>query len=108
MRIHGFFVFTIMNIHERRTEIDAIDTQIVELLSRRIAVAKDIARLKLAAGLPICDPSREQDVVDRAKSLANSRVSETAVESIFDAILEESKRVQSVARAELLGFGVVR
>ena len=44
-----------MQTEEKRHEIDAIDRAILDLLNRRAAIAKDISRIKLSAGLPIVD-----------------------------------------------------
>ena len=49
-----------MNLQELRKEIDAIDTQLVSLFSRRMEISSDVARYKAENNLPVYDPARER------------------------------------------------
>jgi len=53
-------------IHELRERIDQIDEEISKLLDERIAVAKEIGKVKREEGIPITDTHREKIVLDRA------------------------------------------
>ncbi|MFO7992167.1 MAG: chorismate mutase [Thermoplasmata archaeon] len=53
-------------IHELRERIDQIDKEILKLLHERIAVAKEIGKIKRERGIPITDADREKMVLDRA------------------------------------------
>lgn len=71
-----------------RSEIDDLDEEIVKLISRRAAVARQIGRVKSEGGTDAYDPVREQAVYDRVARLAKSVVKpgskpdgKTAVES---------------------------
>ncbi|MDQ3505884.1 MAG: chorismate mutase [Actinomycetota bacterium] len=48
-----------------RLEIDAVDAALVELVSRRIQISKQVGRLRMAAGGTRLSLSREQAVVAR-------------------------------------------
>ena len=50
-----------MDITDLRSEIDAVDSQIAELLTRRMDVSRRIARWKKAAGRPALDTRRERE-----------------------------------------------
>ena len=51
-----------------RTEIDALDAQLVRLIGMRLSACEKIAQIKRKAGLPTQDATREQAVVDGALS----------------------------------------
>lgn len=53
-----------------RRDVDELDAEIVQLLKRRVELAKEISRVKKEAGLPIHDPIRERKVISRVKRLA--------------------------------------
>ena len=48
-----------------RGEIDACDSQIIELIQRRLAVSREIGQLRTAAGGTRLSLSREQQVLAR-------------------------------------------
>ena len=52
-------------IGELRTEIDACDAEIIELVQRRLAISREIGALRAAAGGTRLSLSREQQVLSR-------------------------------------------
>lgn len=56
---------------EARKEINEVDGQLAALFERRMSAVKQIAEYKAAHGLPIADPAREADVLERCASYAN-------------------------------------
>ena len=56
------------DISELRAEIDAVDSQIIELFRQRMAISEGVAEYKQSVGKPIYDPERErQKLVKIAK-----------------------------------------
>ncbi len=55
-----------MNISDWRQRMDEIDKKLVELLNERSQCALEIGRLKQAAGMPIYQPARENEVLSNA------------------------------------------
>ena len=51
-----------------RDEIDACDTQIIELVQRRVAISQEIGALRTAAGGMRLSLSREQRVLSRFRA----------------------------------------
>lgn len=60
------------NMAELRTEIDALDGRIIELLARRVTYIDRAAELKPAEGLPARIDSRVEEVVQRVRSRAET------------------------------------
>lgn len=55
-------------IGELRSEIDAVDAQLIELLQRRLAVSKEIGVLRAASGGTRLSLSRERQVLARFRA----------------------------------------
>ncbi len=53
-------------IHELRGRIDEIDEKVLKLLDERVAVAKEIGKMKRERGVSITDTDREEEVLERA------------------------------------------
>lgn len=73
-----------------RKEIDAIDTQVLDLLARRIECAREVGRLKLENGEEIYAPSRESLVFRNLLAKNGGRIDETALKSIYREIISAS------------------
>jgi chorismate mutase len=76
---------TSQKIGEIRQRIDEIDRRIIKLLEERVAEAKEIGGIKKAAGLPIRDPKREEEVIRNASK--SSELSPSFVKKLFKLIV---------------------
>jgi len=86
-----------MTIEDWRGEINAIDSELLRLLNERARLAVKVGEKKKAAGLSVCDPSREREVIERACSANSGPLDERAIVKIFRLIILESKRVEANA-----------
>ena len=59
------------DLNTARRQIDAIDSELVESLARRLKVARELANLKREAGLKIRQPDRERAVLEAVAAKAN-------------------------------------
>ena len=82
-----------MSVEERRAEIDRVDDELVVLLNRRARLTSALAEVKSAAGLPLHDPAREHEVIERACRACSPPLDDVAVRRIFTCIMEESRRI---------------
>ena len=53
-----------------RTEIEQVDADLVQLIAKRVRLAREVGEAKRRAGMPTLDPTREATVVRRAVTLA--------------------------------------
>jgi chorismate mutase len=90
----------VLSIEELRNRIDVIDEQLVRLLNVRVACAVEVGRLKHEAALPIYQPEREAEVLNRvrrsATELAGPLTAE-AVVRIFERVIDEARRAERIA-----------
>jgi chorismate mutase len=84
----SIFSYSLNNI---RSEIDQIDSDLFELLSRRMKLAEEIGRIKLTGNVSIYQEQRWCNVVERIISRAKRlNISEAFIHAILDAIHTES------------------
>jgi chorismate mutase len=83
---------------ECRKTIDALDLQLLELLNQRTRVVEEIGRAKELAGLPIYEPKREEDVFRNVTDHNRGPLSDDALKSIFERIIDEMRTLQRMRR----------
>ena len=82
-----------MSVGEWRAEIDRVDDELVALLRKRARLVAALAELKSGAGLPLHDPDREREVIERACRACAPPLDEMAINRIFTCVLQESRRM---------------
>jgi chorismate mutase/prephenate dehydrogenase len=91
---------TLAALEQLRRQIDRLDEQIVELLSRRHAVVQQVLALKKAAGLPIYHPAREEDLISQRRAQARQvGLDPDHVEELYRCIVRQSRVRQTVHAA---------
>lgn len=83
-----------------REEIEQIDRMMIDLIARRVDLARRVGGAKRRAGLPTLDPAREAAVVRRAGALAReANLDDEDVRYIFWHLIGLSRRMQMEARS---------
>ncbi|MDA0708834.1 MAG: chorismate mutase [bacterium] len=77
-----------------RTQIDALNEQILKLLNARAECALAVGEIKRAEGLPLYAPDREMAVLDQIRSLNTGPLTHEAVLRIFKQIIDEALRLE--------------
>ena len=83
-----------MSLGECRNNIDAIDAELLSLLNRRVAAVKRIAQIKKRSRLPVVDPAREKEVLERASADIDP-ISHSAIMPVFQEIINQSRQLQA-------------
>lgn len=78
-----------LSVSELRHEIDAVDTQILSLLQRRLELVFKVGEVKRENGVKVYDPERERQMLARLSSLATPPLSPDTVRRIFERIIDE-------------------
>ena len=85
-----------------RASIDNIDAALVHLLAERFKVTQAVGRYKAASGLPPADPDREEQQIDRLRTLAEqSGLDPAFTEAFLRFIVSEVIRHHERLAAEL-------
>ena len=77
-----------------RDKIDALDRELLRLFEERMHVVKEVACIKKANGIGICDSSRETELISAIKAMSEDGLSEYDM-ALFEKIMELSKLYQS-------------
>ncbi len=83
-----------MNLEECRKEIDNIDKQLVELFTKRMDVAKEVAEYKKATGKAVYDAERERKLLEKVEENAGEKYGDYA-RRLYSSILDLSRTYQS-------------
>jgi monofunctional chorismate mutase len=78
-------------LKDARQKIDTIDEQIVRLLEKRFQVVMEVGEIKKQNNLPIHNPKREEEVLQRVESLANNKYLKKIIKNIYLIIIEASR-----------------
>lgn len=83
------------NLQDLRQKIDEVDTQIIELLAKRMGISREIAAYKKERNMTVVQSARYTELVDkRGAQGVLSGMSGDFVRTVYEAIHEESVRQQ--------------
>ncbi|MEM1873402.1 MAG: prephenate dehydrogenase/arogenate dehydrogenase family protein [Acidilobaceae archaeon] len=100
-------------VEDFRAEIEKVDSEILELIRKRMEIVKKLARVKASLGLEIRDPARERAVLDAWVERARARgVPEDLARSVAELLIKYSRLAQRPAyhetrRVAIIGYGGV-
>ena len=86
-----------------RSQIDALDDEILALLNRRAALAAEVAGRKQAAGSGFYAPRRERAIIDRLQEGNAGPFPTTAIRPVFQEIISACLSLESGVRVSYLG-----
>ena len=80
-----------------RTRIDELNAKLVDLLNERARCALEIGKLKKRLGLPMHDPKREKDVLDKVPAHNGGPLDDESLRDIFRSIMQEHRKLEEGA-----------
>jgi len=84
-----------MTLEEFRKEINEIDSQVLNLIRRRMEIAESIGKFKRKNNLPILDTSREKEIFEKLDRLAEEmNLDKLFIKDLFALIIKKSKEKQ--------------
>ena len=86
-----------MNISDWRQRMDEIDKKLVDLLNERSQCALEVGRLKQAAGMPIYQPARENEVLSNAARNNRGPLTNAAIRRLYERIIDEARSAERIA-----------
>lgn len=82
-------------IERLRTEIDAIDRELLSVIRKRIGVVLSVGELKRQKRLPIHDPAREDVLLERLNEDTRAPLDARLVREVFGALVRECRRIET-------------
>jgi chorismate mutase len=83
-----------MTLEELRDQIDALDRQLVELLSERARAALQIGHLKVATSLPVYEPAREKVIYANVRAANKGPLPDIELTHIYERIIDVMRALQ--------------
>jgi chorismate mutase len=83
-----------MELDELRKQIDAVDDQLLALLTERAKLILKMGSLKKEKGLPIHDPVRENIILTRIREKNQGPWDNKFLIKLYELIMEESRKLE--------------
>jgi len=77
-----------------RKAIDAVDSRLLELIAERIRLVLAVGAYKAAHNLPIYDPERERQLLERLTRSPPPPLEADTVRRIFERLIDESRTLE--------------
>lgn len=84
-----------MDLNQLRSGIDDIDDRILALFLERMELCKQVAEYKKENNLPVFQGNRENEIIDRIKSMTGDKELENGTAALFTTIMDISKLLQN-------------
>lgn len=88
------------NIHKMREEIDLLDEEILNLISKRKQLSKKIIDLKIGSNLPVEDARREREIILNLHNKFSDKLSLNFIIRLFDNVFTEAKKQVKFGKLE--------
>jgi chorismate mutase/prephenate dehydratase len=82
-----------------RSEIDALDREIVSLLNRRARLGLAAGKAKLQSGRPITDTDREREVMVRVAMANEGPLPQDALLALYRHLIETIRRLEELEKS---------
>ncbi len=92
-----------MSLDAFRSEIDAVDTKLVELLNQRVKIALQVAEFKKKNNLQVYAPEREELVVAKVLEHNGGPLPAESLRAIYREIIGSSRSMERVLKVCYLG-----
>lgn len=86
------------DLESLREQVRKIDDELIELLVKRVEVAKNIGLIKKRDSLPIFDPQREAFNNERNRELTRGHLPEPMIDELTDFLANWAREIQKMVR----------
>lgn len=94
-----------MDLAELRGQLDQIDEKIVQLYEERMEICSQVADYKIETGKKVLDKAREEEKLNKVRSLAHSEFNAHGVQELFEQIMAMSRKLQYNKLSEHGAYG---
>jgi chorismate mutase len=77
-----------------RCAIDEVDGKILELVAERVRLVLAVGNYKRKHALPVYDPERERNLLERLSRAAPAPLGPDTVRHIFERLVDECRRLE--------------
>ncbi len=77
-----------------RERVDEVDRDLVQSLNERAGIVQEIVAIKAEAGVPLFDPKREEEILQRVEGYNEGPIYDTSMREIFELILHRIRDLE--------------
>lgn len=88
---------------ELRVEIDALDQQLLKVLSQRASLANEVGEIKRAEGSPVFRPEREAQVINALQAANPGPLKDVHIATLWREIMSACRALEAPQRVAYLG-----
>ncbi|MGB3634843.1 MAG: chorismate mutase [Rubrobacteraceae bacterium] len=77
-----------------RERVNEVDQDLVRALNERASIVQEIVAMKAEAGVPLFDPRREEEILQRAMEYNDGPIYDTSMREIFELILHRIRDLE--------------
>jgi chorismate mutase/prephenate dehydratase len=92
----------ILSLEENRKKINKIDEGLVKLLDERVAVCKEIGKIKAADNIEVMDMNREREILEKA-AYASEKAPADGIRLVFREVISMCRNAQKPTSVAYLG-----
>jgi chorismate mutase len=85
-----------LDINQIRTEIDRLDSELLQIFNKRASLALKIGEIKKMKGLAVYDPEREKRIFQRIQTNNPGPLENAAIVRLFERVIDESRRLERI------------
>ena len=86
---------TARQLADLRQQLDQVDDGVVQLMKQRMAMIRQVAQVKAAAGMAVHQPEREAALLDRLAGQGDDTFTPEEIRTLYHTILTLSKAAQA-------------
>lgn len=90
-------------LEQLRSQIDALDSEIVSLLNKRALIAQEIGEVKTRLKLPIYRPERENEVLSKVCAKSEGPLTDQALVAIWREVMSACRSLELTIKVAYLG-----
>jgi len=83
-----------MTIEDWRAKIDAIDKQLLELLSQRANYVIEVGKIKSERNMQVFVPERERQIIETVLRENKGPLDDDGLRRIFERVIDECRRIE--------------
>ena len=92
-----------MNLDDIRNQIDSLDVELLDLLSRRAELVHQVGLIKKRDGLQIYAPEREEALLRKLVDMNRGRMPERSIRAIYREIMSTALALEDDLKIAYLG-----
>jgi chorismate mutase len=84
-----------LQVQRLRDRLDEVDRDLVRALNERARLVQELAILKREVGMPLFDPKREEEILQRIAEENPGPIYDATLREIFEMIMHQIRDIES-------------